>query len=592
MDTMSGLKRSHYCGEVDGIGAEVTVGGYVQKIRDMGNLIFIDLRDRTGIVQLAFGDYTDREIFEKASSCRSEYVLMAKGIVRERESKNPDLKTGNIEIAVNDLRILAKAQTTPFEIVDDLNTNEELRLRYRYLDLRRPSLQKNIITRSKIAKSARDYFYENGFVEIETPMMMKSTPEGARDYIVPSRIHHGNFYALPQSPQIYKQLLMIAGFDRYVQLARCFRDEDLRADRQPEFTQVDLEMSFVDVEDILEMGEGFIKRIFKDVLNVDIPTPLPRLTYKEAMERFGSDKPDTRFGMEIQDVSDLVADCGFGVFSGAVQGGGSVRAIVAKDGASTLTRKEIDKLTEYVRGIGAKGLAFIRWIDDEPTCAFAKFLGEGELERIIERVGAKKGDVVLFVADKNSVTLPVLGALRLKVAKQLDIIPEGWNFLWITQFPFFEYNEETNHWDAMHHPFTMPMDECIEYLDTNPEKVIAKAYDLVLNGTELSSGSIRINDYELQQKMFESLGLTDEEIEAKFGFLVDAYKYGAAPHGGMGIGLDRLAMLMCGTDSLRDVTAFPKVQNASELMSGAPGTVDEKQLEELAIKVVKDDKED
>ena len=591
MDTMSGLKRSHYCGEVDGIGAEVTVGGYVQKIRDMGNLIFIDLRDRTGIVQLAFGDYTDREIFEKASSCRSEYVLMAKGIVRERESKNPDLKTGNIEIAVNDLRILAKAQTTPFEIVDDLNTNEELRLRYRYLDLRRPSLQKNIITRSKIAKSARDYFYENGFVEIETPMMMKSTPEGARDYIVPSRIHHGNFYALPQSPQIYKQLLMIAGFDRYVQLARCFRDEDLRADRQPEFTQVDLEMSFVDVEDILEMGEGFIKRIFKDVLNVDIPTPLPRLTYKEAMERFGSDKPDTRFGMEIQDVSDLVADCGFGVFSGAVQGGGSVRAIVAKDGASTLTRKEIDKLTEYVRGIGAKGLAFIRWIDDEPTCAFAKFLGEGELERIIERVGAKKGDVVLFVADKNSVTLPVLGALRLKVAKQLDIIPEGWNFLWITQFPFFEYNEETNHWDAMHHPFTMPMDECIEYLDTNPEKVIAKAYDLVLNGTELSSGSIRINDYELQQKMFESLGLSDEEIEAKFGFLVDAYKYGAAPHGGMGIGLDRLAMLMCGTDSLRDVTAFPKVQNASELMSGAPGTVDEKQLEELAIKVVKDDKE-
>ncbi|MBQ7573442.1 MAG: aspartate--tRNA ligase [Clostridia bacterium] len=589
---MSGLKRSHYCGEVDGIGAEVTVGGYVQKIRDMGNLIFIDLRDRTGIVQLAFGDYTDREIFKKASSCRSEYVLMAKGIVRERESKNPDLKTGNIEIAVNDLRILAKAQTTPFEIVDDLNTNEELRLRYRYLDLRRPSLQKNIITRSKIAKSARDYFYENGFVEIETPMMMKSTPEGARDYIVPSRIHHGNFYALPQSPQIYKQLLMIAGFDRYVQLARCFRDEDLRADRQPEFTQVDLEMSFVDVEDVLEMGEGFIKRIFKDVLGVDIPTPLPRLTYKEAMERFGSDKPDTRFGMEIQDVSDLVADCGFGVFSGAVQGGGSVRAIVAHDGAKTLTRKEIDKLTEYVRGIGAKGLAFIRWIDDEPTCAFAKFLGEGELERIIERVGAKKGDVVLFVADKNSVTLPVLGALRLKVAKQLDIIPEGWNFLWITQFPFFEYNEETNHWDAMHHPFTMPMDECIEYLDTNPEKVIAKAYDLVLNGTELSSGSIRINDYELQQKMFESLGLTDEEIEAKFGFLVDAYKYGAAPHGGMGIGLDRLAMLMCGTDSLRDVTAFPKVQNASELMSGAPGTVDEKQLEELAIKVVKDDKED
>ena len=587
MDTMQGLKRTNYCGETEGIGKEVVVGGYVQKTRDLGNLIFIDLRDRTGIVQLAFDDASDREIFKKAAKCRAEFVLMAKGTVRERESKNPDLPTGNIEIFVTDLHILAAAETPPFEVVDDTNVNEELRLRYRYLDLRRSVLQKNLITRSKIAKSARDYFYENGFIEIETPMMIKSTPEGARDYIVPSRVHNGNFYALPQSPQIYKQLLMIAGYDKYIQLARCFRDEDLRADRQPEFTQIDLEMSFVDVEDILEVGEGMIKRIFKDVLNVEIPTPLPRLTYKEAMERFGSDKPDTRFGMEIINLSDLVQNSGFGVFSSAIEAGGSVRAIVARNAASTLTRKEIDKLTEYVRGIGAKGLAFIRWVEDEPSCGFAKFLGEGELQSILDRTDAKKGDVVLIVADKDRVTLPVLGALRLTVAKKLDIIPEGYNFLWITEFPFFEYDDESGEWVAMHHPFTMPMDECIQYLDNAPEKVIAKAYDLVLNGTELSSGSIRITDYELQQKMFKALGLSDEEIEAKFGFLVEAYKYGAAPHGGMGIGLDRLAMIMTGSESLRDVTAFPKVQNASELMSGAPGTVDEKQLEELGIKIVK-----
>lgn len=587
MDTMQGLKRTNYCGETEGIGKEVTVGGYVQKTRDLGNLIFIDLRDRTGIVQLAFDDATDREIFKKAAKCRAEFVLMAKGTVRERESKNPDLPTGNIEIFVTDLRILAAAETPPFEVVDDTNVNEELRLRYRYLDLRRNVLQQNLITRSKIAKSARDYFYENGFIEIETPMMIKSTPEGARDYIVPSRVHNGNFYALPQSPQIYKQLLMIAGYDKYIQLARCFRDEDLRADRQPEFTQIDLEMSFVDVEDILEVGEGMIKRIFKDVLDTDIPTPLPRLTYKEAMERFGSDKPDTRFGIEIVNLSDLVANSGFGVFSSAIEAGGSVRAIVAKDAASTLTRKEIDKLTEYVRGIGAKGLAFVRWVEDEPSCGFAKFLADGELESILDRCGAQKGDVVLIVADKDRVTLPVLGALRLTVAKKLDIIPEGYNFLWITDFPFFEYDDESGEWVAMHHPFTMPMDECIQYLDTDPGKVIAKAYDLVLNGTELSSGSIRITNYELQQKMFRALGLTDEEIEAKFGFLVEAYKYGAAPHGGMGIGLDRLAMIMTGSESLRDVTAFPKVQNASELMSGAPGKVDNEQLEELGIKIIK-----
>ncbi len=585
MDTMKGLKRTNYCGETEGIGKTVVVGGYVQKIRDMGTLIFIDLRDRTGIVQLAFDETTDKEIFEKAASCHSEYVLMAKGVVRERESKNDTLKTGNIEIFVDDLRILAKAQTPPFEITDKTNVNEELRLKYRYLDLRRGPLQENIIKRSKIAKSARDYFEENGFIEIETPMMIKSTPEGARDYIIPSRIHGGKFYALPQSPQIYKQLLMISGFDRYIQLARCFRDEDLRADRQPEFTQIDLEMSFVDVEDILEMGEGLVKRLFKDVLDVDIPTPLPRITYKEAMERYGSDKPDTRFEMEITDLSDLVKTCGFGVFTSAIESGGSVRAICAKNAAETLTRKEIDKLTEYVRGIGAKGLAYIRWIEDSPTCSFAKFMTEDELSAIIERCGAEKGDVVFIVADKNNTTLSTLGALRLKVAKQLDIIGDGFNFLWVTEFPFFEYDEESDSYLAMHHPFTMPQDDCIQYLETNPEKVTAKAYDLVLNGTELSSGSIRINDYELQQKMFRALGLTEEEIAAKFGFLVEAYKYGAAPHGGMGIGLDRIAMIMCGADSLRDVVAFPKVQNASELMSNSPDVVDEAQLKELSIKI-------
>lgn len=591
-DNMKGLKRTCYCGEVEGVGKEVVVGGYVQKIRDLGNLIFIDLRDRTGIVQLAFDDGTDRAIFEKASSCRSEYVLLVKGTVRERESKNNDIKTGNIEVYVNDLRILAKAQTTPFEIVDNSNTNEELRLKYRYLDLRRKPLQQNIIMRSKIAKVARDYFYENGFIEIETPMMIKSTPEGARDYLVPSRVHPGKFYALPQSPQIYKQLLMIAGFDRYIQLARCFRDEDLRADRQPEFTQIDLEMSFAETEDIMEMAEGFISRLFSEILGRDIPVPLPRMKYTEALERFGSDKPDTRFGMEITDLTDVVKDCGFGAFTSAIANGGTVRCITAKNGASTFTRKEIDKLTEYVKGIGVKGLAYIRWVEDAPNCSFGKFLGEGELDKILAAAGAEKGDVVFIIADKKNTALTSLGALRLKCARQLNIIPEGkFNFLWITEFPFFEWNEETQHWDAMHHPFTMPMDECLQYLDTAPEKVFAKAYDLVLNGTELSSGSIRITDYELQQKMFESLGLTDEEIEAKFGFLVEAYKYGAAPHGGMGIGLDRLAMIMCGADSLRDVTAFPKVQNASELMSNCPAAVDKDSLDILGIEVTKSEDE-
>jgi len=585
-DTMKGLKRTHYCGEVDIIGAEVVVGGFVQKVRNLGTLLFIDLRDRTGVVQLAFNDATDRALFEKAASCHMEYVLMAHGVVKERESINYEMKNGNVEIIVDDLRILAAAQTPPFEVQNETKVNEELRLKYRYLDLRRAPLQKNLMMRHEIAKVAREYFYDNGFIEIETPMMMKSTPEGARDYLVPSRVHPGKFYALPQSPQIYKQLLMVSGMDRYIQLARCFRDEDLRADRQPEFTQIDLEMSFVDVEDILEMCEGFIRDLFKKVLDVDIPTPLPRLSFADAMNRFGSDKPDTRYGMEIQDISHLVKDSEFGVFTGAIEAGGSVRAIVAKNAASVLTRKEIDKLTEMVRGIGAKGLAFVRWVDDAPGCSFAKFFSEEQLCTILAEIGCEKGDVALIVADKNKVTLPVLGALRQTVAKKLDLIPEGqFNFLWVTQMPFFEQDEETGAWVAMHHPFTMPEDDCIQYLDSAPEKVTAKAFDLVLNGTELSSGSIRITNYELQQKMFEALGMSEEEIEAKFGFLVEAYKYGAPPHGGMGIGLDRLAMVMLGAESLRDITAFPKVQNASELMSACPSVVDKESLDILGIQV-------
>ena len=586
MDTMKGMRRTCYCGEVSEIGSTVIVGGFVQKIRNLGNLIFIDLRDRTGIVQLAFNDETDPAIFEKASSCHNEYVLMAKGNVIKRSSVNPDLKTGEVEIQVTELRILSKAQTPPFVITDETKVNEELRLKYRYLDLRRAPLQNNLIMRHRIAKAAREYYFDNDFIEIETPMMMKSTPEGARDYLIPSRVHNGKFYALPQSPQIYKQLLMVSGMDRYFQIARCFRDEDLRADRQPEFTQIDLEMSFVDVEDILEMTEGFIQYLFKSVLDKDITLPIPRMTYKEAMDRYGSDKPDTRFDMELQDISPLVSDLDFVVFRSAIEAGGSVRAIVAKQAAKTLTRKEIDKLTEKVKGIGAKGMAFIRWNDEKPTCSFAKFLPEGRLEEILNHLSCEKGDVVLIIADKNKVTLPVLGALRLMVAKQLDIIPENqFNFLWITQFPFFEWDEESETWVAMHHPFTMPMEECLEYLESAPEKVTAKAFDLVLNGTELSSGSMRITDYELQQKMFEALGLSEEEIEAKFGFLVEAYKYGAPPHGGLGIGLDRLAMVLLQAESLRDVVAFPKVQNASELMSSCPSTVDTESLDVLGIQV-------
>ena len=587
METLEGLKRTDYCGTLTAkdVGRTVTLCGWVQRQRDLGSLIFIDLRDRTGIVQLAFDENTDKAVFDKAFSARSEYVLAAVGKVRERSAKNTEIATGEIEVEVTELRILGKSETPPFEIVPNCQTAETTRLKYRYLDLRRPDLQKNILLRHKITKITRDYFDENGFIEIETPMLIRSTPEGARDFLVPSRIHNGSFYALPQSPQLYKQLSMVAGFDRYMQIARCFRDEDLRADRQPEFTQIDLEMSFVDMEDVLSIGEGYIKRVFKDAIGVDVPTPLPRITYNEAMNRYGSDKPDTRYGMELIDITDEVSSSEFVVFKSATAEGGTVRAINAKNAVSALSRKEIDKLTEYAKGIGAKGLAYVRWVD-EPNASFKKFMSEEKLSAIYERLGAEKGDVILIVADKNSTVLSTLGALRLVVAKRLDIIPDVFKFLWIVDFPFFEYDEESGEWLAMHHPFTMPKEECLQYLDTDPSKVIAKAYDLTLNGVELSSGSMRITDYELQQKMFKALKLTDEEIEAKFGFLVEAYKYGAPPHGGMGIGLDRVTMLMCKADSLRDVTAFPKVQNASELMSACPAEVDDESLEVLGIKVV------
>ena len=595
MDFMTGLKRTHYCGDlrVTDAGKEVVVAGWVQRQRDLGALIFIDLRDRTGIVQLAFDDNTDREIFDKAFTARSEFVLMAKGVVRERSSKNTEIPTGEIEIEVTDLRVLNKSETPPFDIVAGCQTSELTRLKHRYLDLRRPDLQSNIILRHKIAKVTRDYFDENGFIEIETPILIRSTPEGARDYIVPSRIHKGSFYALPQSPQLYKQLSMVAGFDRYMQIARCFRDEDLRADRQPEFTQIDLEMSFVEMDDVLAIGEGYVKRLFKEILDVEIETPIVRLTYKDAMERYGSDKPDTRYDMELYDLTDIVKDCGFSVFSGAIAEGGSVRGITAKGAVTTLTRKEIDKLTEFVKGSGAKGLAWVRLNEDGTVASsFAKFMTEEEMQAILAKAGAEAGDVVLIIADrKNSLVLSTLGLLRGEVARKLDIIPKDkYNFLWITEFPFFDWDEELGQFVAMHHPFTSPLDECIPYLETDKAKVRAKAYDLVLNGIELSSGSIRITNPDLQAQIFSLLGLTDEQAHEKFGYLLDAFRFGAPPHGGMGIGLDRLIMQMLGCDSLRDVIAYPKVQNATEPMTECPAPVDGVQLTDLGISVMPQDK--
>ena len=588
-ESIKGMKRTAYCAEfnMDNVGEEITVFGWVQRQRDLGNLIFIDIRDRSGILQLSFNEATDRALFEKAKATRTEWVVAARGVVAERESKNKEIPTGDVEVLVSDFRIVSKAQTPPFEVEKSDTVGDDVRLKYRYLELRNEKLTKNILMRHKIAKIARDYFYDNDFIEIETPMMIKSTPEGARDYVVPSRVHNGKFYALPQSPQIYKQLTMIAGFDRYVQLARCFRDEDLRADRQPEFTQIDLEMSFVDCDDIMDMAEGFIRKLMKETIDVDIPEKLPRMTYEEAMNKYGTDKPDTRYEMFIEDVSDWADKTDFVVFKSAIADGGAVKAMVAKGGAAAYSRKKIDKLTNHAKGIGAKGLAYIRWAEDEPNCSFAKFLREGELEALIQQLGAEKGDVVFIISDKTRKALSIMGALRLIIAKELDIIPENkWNYLWITEMPFFEEDEDTGEYVAAHHPFTMPLEESVQYLDTDKSKVKAEAFDLVLNGTELSSGSMRITDCELQNKMFELLGMTQEEIDAKFGFLVDAYQYAAPPHGGMGIGLDRLAMLICGAESLRDVVAFPKVQNASELMSGAPSYIDGVQLEELGINLI------
>jgi aspartyl-tRNA synthetase len=592
MDSMTGLKRTNYCGDLrtSDIGKEVVVCGWVAKQRDLGSLIFIDLRDRQGVIQLAFDEnVVDKQNFEKAFSVRSEYVLMARGKVRERASKNKDIPTGEIEIEVEDLRVLAKSQTPPFEIVENSQTGEATRLKHRYLDLRRPDLQSNLLLRHKIVKITRDYFDQQGFIEIETPMLIKSTPEGARDFLVPSRLHQGTFYALPQSPQLYKQISMVAGFDKYMQIARCFRDEDLRADRQPEFTQIDLEMSFVDMEDVLEVVEGYVKTVFKDGIGVDISTPLPRLTYKDAMSRYGSDKPDTRFDMELYDLTQIVKDSGFGVFKSAVDGGGCVCGITAKDAIKTLSRKEIDKLTDFVKGIGGKGIAWIRMTPDSTTSSFGKFVSEEEMQNILNTANAQVGDAVLIIGDTNkSKVLSMLGALRLEVAKKLDIIPKDkFNFLWITEFPFFDYDEEMGEFVAMHHPFTAPMDDCLQYLETDKSKVNAKAYDLVLNGVELSSGSIRITDPELQNKMFTLLGLSQEEAQAKFGYLLEAFKYGAPPHGGMGIGLDRLIMQMVGCETLRDVVAYPKLQNATEPMTQCPSVVDDVQLSELGLKIEK-----
>ncbi|WP_099206019.1 aspartate--tRNA ligase [Scatolibacter rhodanostii] len=594
METIHGLKRTKYCGEfrMGDVGQKAVVFGWAQRQRDLGQLIFIDLRDRTGLVQLAFDDSTDKAVFDKAFAVRSEFVLAAVGTVRERSSKNKDIPTGEIEIFVEELRILNQSETPPFEIIDETTAKEDLRLKYRYLDLRRPMLQRNLLMRHKIAKVTRDYFDDNGFIEIETPMLIKSTPEGAKDFIVPSRLHKGSFYALPQSPQLYKQLSMVAGFDRYFQIARCFRDEDLRANRQPEFTQIDVEMSFVEMDDVLGMVEGYISHMMKEVMGVEIPMPLPRITYKESMERFGSDKPDTRYGMEICDISDVVKSCGFSVFTGAIEGGGSVRAIVAKNAATKLTRKEIDKLTATAKGIGAKGLAWVRMTEEATTSSFAKFMAEEEMQAIYQKTGAETGDVILIIADtKTSHVLPQLGMLRVEVAKKLDIVPAGkHNFLWVVEMPFFEFDEDANEWVAMHHPFTSPLDECLPYLESDKGEVRAQAYDLVLNGEEMCSGSIRVTDSELQGRIFSLLGLTQEKAQEKFGYLLDAFKYGAPPHGGVGIGMDRLIMVLLEAESLRDVLAYPKVQSMVELMTNAPGDVDQEQLEELGITIATQEK--
>ncbi len=587
-ESIFGMKRTHRCAELNAsnVGQQVTVMGWTHKRRNLGGLIFVDLRDRSGILQVVFNNQLSAEMFEKAESIRSEYVLAVVGEVVNRapEALNTKMPTGEIEIIAKELRILSDAETTPFYIEEDSDVNETLRLKYRYLDLRRPDMQRNLILRHKVAKIARDYYDQKGFLEIETPMLTKSTPEGARDYLVPSRVHPGKFFALPQSPQLFKQLLMVSGYDRYMQIVKCFRDEDLRADRQPEFTQIDLEMSFVNVDDVLEINEGFIKKAFDEALGIKLETPFLRMTYQEAMDRFGSDKPDIRFGLELINVSDMVENCGFKVFSGAVQNGGSVRAINAKGCGKAFSRREIDALVEFVKIYGAKGMAWISVEENEIKSSFAKFFTEEELKAILDRVKAEPGDLICFVADKNEVVYDALGQLRLEIARKTNLIDENeFKFLWVTEFPLLEYDDEEKRYVAKHHPFTSPMDEDMQYLDIEPGKVRAKAYDIVLNGTEIGGGSIRIHDQSLQSKMFKLLGFTEEQAWDRFGFLLEAFKYGTPPHGGLAFGLDRLIMIMAGRSSIRDVIAFPKVQNASDLMSNAPDVVEDKQIQELHI---------
>ena len=593
-ESMQGLHRTHRCTEVSNanIGEKVTVMGWVQKRRNLGSLIFIDLRDRSGILQLVFDEpKVGSEGFAKAGTLRSEFVIAVEGTVQKRSAAvNENLKTGDIEVIAESIRILSESQTPPFQIEENSQTKDEIRLKYRYLDLRRPDIQRNLMLRSKVAYLMRDFMAKEGFLEIETPILCKSTPEGARDYLVPSRIHPGSFYALPQSPQLFKQLLMASGYDRYFQIAKCFRDEDLRADRQPEFTQADMELSFVDIDDVLDVNERLLKYIFKEAIGVDVELPLKRMPWQEAMDRFGSDKPDTRFGMELKDVSDIVKDCGFGVFTSALEQGGSVRGINA-EGQGAMPRKKIDKLVEFAKGYGAKGLAYLSVQEDGSyKSSFAKFMTEEELKNLVAAMDGKPGDLLLFAADKNKIVWNVLGALRLEIAKELDLLdPNQYNFLWITEFPLLEWSDEEDRYMAMHHPFTMPMEEDWDKIDTDPGAVRAKAYDIVLNGTELGGGSVRIHQSDIQEKMFEVLGFTKERAHEQFGFLLDAFSYGVPPHAGLAYGLDRLVMHMVHADSIRDVIAFPKVKDASDLMSNAPDIVDEKQLEELCIKV--DEKE-
>lgn len=581
------LKRTHMCGTltIETEGTEVVLNGWVAKQRNLGGLIFVDLRDKTGIVQVIFDDTIPEELFALADSLRSEYVVGVKGVVRERSSKNPNLTTGDIEVLASDLVVYSEADTPPIYIKDDDNVDDNLRLKYRYLDLRKLKMQRNLAFRHKVTKIARDYFDECGFTEVETPMLIKSTPEGARDYIVPSRVYPGSFYALPQSPQLFKQLLMVGGLDRYMQIVKCFRDEDLRADRQPEFTQIDLEMSFVDMDDIISIQEGFLKRLFMELLEVDIPVPFPRLTWEEAMERYGSDKPDTRFGFELKKLNEKVADCGFRVFTDALASGGDVRGICIDGGSDKFSRKDIDKLTEAAKSYGVKGLVWIRVNDGEFSSSVNKFFSQEQLADIASVFDAKTGDLILIAADKPKVVFDFLGFLRREIARKMGLLSDfKYNLLWVVDFPLFEKDDETGELKAMHHPFTSPKADQIELLDTAPEKVKADAYDIVLNGVELGGGSIRIHDRKLQAKMFEVLGLTKEECEEKFGFLIEAFKYGAPPHGGLAYGLDRLVMLLLAEPSIREVMAFPKNQNAQCLVSEAPAPVDDAQLEELGIK--------